>query len=89
MRPSVLSVLVSALVLLGGCAGLLDPYPEAKYDCEESDCTRCVPIEGAPQPKGHLCTVTRDGNPQPRPISCEDPECVGDCRIRCTQAEKE
>jgi hypothetical protein len=54
-----------ALVLLGGCAGLLDPYPEAKYDCEESDCTRCVPIEGAPRPKGHLCSVTRDPPPSP------------------------
>ena len=52
-----------AIVLLGGCAGVLDPYPEAKYDCAGSDCTRCVPIHGAPQPKGHLCSVTRDPSP--------------------------
>jgi hypothetical protein len=54
-----------AVFLLGSCTGLLDPYPEAKYDCEESDCTRCVPIEGAPHPKGHLCGVSRDPSPPP------------------------
>lgn len=55
-----------ALVLLGGCADLTcSPYPEAKFDCEESDCTRCVPIKGAPHPRGHLCSVNRDRNPPP------------------------
>ena len=55
-----------ALVLLGGCTGLsLSPYPETKYDCEKSDCTGCVPIEGAPHPKGHLCGVNRDQTPPP------------------------
>jgi hypothetical protein len=57
--------LVLALLLLGGCAGLLNPYPEAKFDCEERDCTHCVPIKGAPRPKGHLCSVNRDQNPPP------------------------
>ena len=66
MRRAMIGALVLALVLLGGCAGLsFAPYPEAKYDCEESDCTRCVPIEGAPHPKGHLCSVNRDQTPPP------------------------
>lgn len=61
-----------ALVLLGGgCAGwTFSPYPETKYDCEESDCTRCVPIEGAPHPKGHLCSST--GGDQPPPSAAPD-----------------
>ena len=61
-----------AVVLLGGCAGLRDlvnPYPEAKFDCEESDCTRCVPIKGAPHPKGYLCGVNRDPPPPAVPGS--------------------
>ena len=65
-----------ALVLLGGCAGLRDlvaPYPEAKYDCEQSDCTHCVPIEGAPHPQGHLCSVTRDPNPPPPDVPAHTP----------------
>lgn len=60
-----------AVVLLAGCAGLRDlvnPYPDAKFDCEESDCTRCVPIEGAPHPKGHLCGVDRDRGPMPHAV---------------------
>jgi len=57
----------AVVLLLAGCTGLLDPYPEAKYDCAESDCTHCVPIDGAPQPKGHLCSVTRDPSPPPPP----------------------
>jgi len=66
-----IGALVLALALLGGCAKLPDlvsPYPEAKYDCEESDCTRCVPIEGTPRPKGHLCSVTRDPALPPPPV---------------------
>ena len=81
---------VFALVLLGGCANpleLLAPYPETKFDCEERDCTRCVPIEGPPHPKGHLCTVTRDPDPLPRRTPCEDPGCVGDCQVLCKQVE--
>ena len=80
-----------ALVLLGGCAGLRDlvnPYPEAKFDCEESDCTRCVPIEGRPQPKGHLCSVTRDPNEPSHRISCASPDCVGDCQMSCAPIEQ-
>jgi hypothetical protein len=65
MRGGMIGALAFALVLLSGCAGVLDPYPDAKYDCAESDCTRCVPIEGTPQPKGHLCSVTRDQDPPP------------------------
>lgn len=66
MRRAMTGALVWTLVLLGGCAGLrFSPYPDAKYDCEESDCTRCVPIEGAPHPKGHLCSSTGDRNPPP------------------------
>ena len=67
MRRAMIEALVLTLVLLGGCAGLsFSPYPEAKYDCENSDCTRCVPIEGAPRQKGHLCSVNRDQTPTPR-----------------------
>jgi len=65
MRATV-GLLPWVLVLLAGCAGLLDPYPDAKYDCEESDGTRCVPIEGTPHPKGHLCNVDRDPSPPPQ-----------------------
>lgn len=64
-RAGVVGPLVVALVVLVGCTGLFNPYPDAKYDCEESDCTRCVPIEGTPHPKGHLCSVTRDESSPP------------------------
>jgi hypothetical protein len=61
-----------ALGLLG-CTGLFDPYPDAKYDCEKSDCTHCVPIEGTPQPKGNLCSVTRDPSPPPPDVHAPAP----------------
>ena len=72
MRSAMFAAMLT-LGLLVGCTGLLDPYPEAKYDCEESDCTRCVPIEGAPQPKGHLCSVPRDESSAPSDVPAHAP----------------